>query len=118
MTIKKETTKKYIGNVTETTINVFKTGKNKDLESNEVRKLYKEMTKKILKDDPKARLLVRVDNALQNKWTLKGFEDDDLDFEDYEEYFENRVKDTSKFSKFTNIAFVVQTENNMKQAFF
>ena len=56
MTIEKKTTKKYIGNVTETTINVFKTGKKKDLESKEVRKLYKEMTKKILKDDPKARL--------------------------------------------------------------
>jgi hypothetical protein len=112
MNFDKHITKKILGNNIVTTTNVFKKGKNKDIESNEVRALYKEFRKKALKDDPNAKILIRVDNPLQDHFTLKGFQEEDLNFEDYDEYLSNRVKDPSKFAKFTNIAFVVKVANN------
>ena len=56
---------------------------------------------------------MRVQNPLNRTWTLKGFQSDELNFEDCDEYFAGKVKDTSKFSKFDRITFIVHaTANN------
>ena len=106
MPLKHDVTKRQIGNVIETRITVTKTGKNKSIESKEVRNLYKEFKKNALKADKNAKLLVVGDNPLQDHWTLKSFQSEDLNFEDYEDYFDKRVKDPSKFAKFTGLTFV------------
>jgi hypothetical protein len=102
---------KQMGTNLFTTVNISKTGKNLNIESKEVFELYKEFKKTALQTNPNSKILVRGDNPLQDHWTLKGFGEDDLKFEDYDEYFQNRVKDPAKFAKFTSLSFVMQTEN-------
>lgn len=106
MPLQHDVRKRQIGNVIETRITITKTGKNKNIESKEVRSLYKEFKESALKADKNAKLLVVGDNPLQDHWTLKGFQNEELDFEDYEDYFDKRVKDPSKFAKFTGLTFV------------
>jgi hypothetical protein len=100
--------KRDIGKFKETRIHVTKSGKNKDLESAEVRALYNGIMKVSQDDKYDTEILVVASNPLQRTWTLKGFQTDDLKFDDYDEYFENRVKDPSKFAKFDSLIFVVK----------
>jgi hypothetical protein len=104
-------TQKQMGNILESRITVTKTEKNKNLlESNEITNLYKELTTLGQADPTKDfKILVRAQNPLSRHWTLKGFQDDDLKFEDYDEYFSDKVKDSSKFQKFDSISFIVHT---------
>ena len=39
----------------------------------------------------------------QRFFTFKGFNDDELQIDDFEDYYENKVKDTEKFEKFSFI---------------
>ena len=109
MKYNKTVTSRNIGKTIETRVSVTKTGKNKDLEFHEVNALYKDlsMRSKSTKEFD-LELLVVAQNPLQRSWTLKAFKSDHLNFEDYDEYFTNRVKDPSKFAKFDRILFVVK----------
>jgi hypothetical protein len=102
-------TQSKMGKYNMTKINVTKSGKKKDIESNEVRALYDGIVKVSENDEYDTEILVLVQNPLNRMWTLKGFQMDELNFEDYDEYFANRVKDPSKFAKFDRLTFVVKT---------
>ena len=119
MSFKKSVPKKVnLGNTIQTSVTVTKTGNNKNIEGNELTKLYKEFEKNAIKADPNAQICVYASTPLQDYWNLKGYQDDDLRFEDYDEYFVNRVKDESKFEKFTDLTFIVKVTNNNKKAYF
>jgi hypothetical protein len=97
-----------IGKYKETRIHVTKSGKNKDMESDEVRALYNGIVKVSQNDEFDTEILVVVSNPLQKTWTIKAYKMDELNFEDYEEYFANKVIEPSKFAKFDKITFVVK----------
>lgn len=110
MKYSKNIKKSLIGNVTETRITVTKSGKNKNIESDEVKGLFKEIEKKTLIDNTHDyKLMVRVQNPINDTWTLKSFQAQELNFEDYDEYFAGKVKDSSKFAKFDKITFIIHT---------
>jgi hypothetical protein len=108
MKYNKTVKKRDIGKYKETRIHVTKSGKNKDMESAEVRALYNGIIKVSQNDKYDTQILVVASNPLQRMWTLKGFQMEDLNFEDYDEYFENKVTDPSKFAKFDTLTFVVK----------
>ena len=70
-----------IGKYKETRVYVTKNGKNKNIESDEVRALYTNMAKMSEENDEyDTEILVVVSNPLQRMWTLKAFQMDDLNF--------------------------------------
>ena len=115
MKYQKTKSQRKLGNKKENRITVTKTGKHKDLESDEIMELYSHVNDLAQQDNKyDYRVLVTAQNALGRYWNLKGYQEDDMRFEDYEDYFQNTVKDPSKFSKFQSITFVVET--NLKSA--
>jgi hypothetical protein len=105
----KKVNQRNIGKSIETRITVTKNTKNKDLEFKEVNDLYNDISKRSQdSEEYDFELLVVAQNPLQRSWTLKGFKGDELNFEDYDEYFNGKVKDSSKFAKFDRVIFVVK----------
>lgn len=114
MSFDKSISRKKIGKYTETTIKTFKKTKKKEIESDEVLKLYNVFMKKAEAIDPEARILVRVANGLNKHWTLKGYQEDDLNFKDHKSYFDGNVEDYTKFDMFTDVTFVVKSAQDIK----
>jgi hypothetical protein len=52
-------------------------------------------------------VLVRGVNS-EGMRTLKSFGDNDLNFQDFYQYYQNRVKDTSKFEQFYSVEITVR----------
>ena len=77
----------------------------KDVNEKMMNNLYKELAKKY---DPRD-IIVR--GLGPDRWaTLKGLGDDELNLKDYEEYYEDRVKDTGKFMTFSQIQVIVKKD--------
>jgi hypothetical protein len=82
----------------ETTIRISRPNKSKYLDVWEMRNMLANMQKSL----PNAQFMVRGMNA-QFIFTFKGYDDEDLNVEEFEDYYENKVSDPIKFEKFSFI---------------
>lgn len=74
----------------------------------QIKKYIEEKTKDLPKD---SKFFVRGLNILRDT-TLKGYEDDFMTQDDYDEYSKGKVKDATKFDKFYNFTITIQQPNN------
>jgi hypothetical protein len=106
MVIKMEKSKvKDFGKFEEGTLNVTKSvnGKNKKLTINDVQDVFAEMIDNF-KGNKNNRFYLRVHGISQGQcYTLKGWDDTELNLDDLEEYLEGKVKDSIKFTEFFKI---------------
>lgn len=72
---------------------------------NSVQKKYSDNGKKEIE------VLLRGSNALNNTFTFKSF-NSDLNIEDYDEYFSNRVANPNKFKLIDNLYFTIKVQND------
>ena len=82
----------------ETTIKISRPSKSKHLDVWEMRSILANMQKSL----PGAQFMVRGMNA-QHMFTFKGYDDEELKIEEFEDYYENKVSDPTKFEKFSFI---------------
>jgi hypothetical protein len=73
-------------------------------------KKYGEQVLKTLHKDSK--MIVKGENILRDT-TLKGYNDDFLSQEEYDEYAQGHVKDSTKFDKFYNFTITILEPNNV-----
>jgi hypothetical protein len=84
-------------------INKEGVGKDRDIEVEDVKKIYNDIENGL---GDNAKFMIRCLNPKQ--WfTLKGYSDHELELDDYEDYFRNKVKDMSKFGKFFQIELTI-----------
>jgi hypothetical protein len=94
-------------------------GKNTLISPEDLQQTYEKLKKDLDKKYGNYKIMVRGLNAVQ--WfSFKNFDDDNLNVEDEEEYFRNRVKDPSdhKFSHFSQIEISVirnKTKEELKE---
>lgn len=74
---------------------------NKQIDVNEMESLFKG----IQKNKKGSKFIVRALNG-QRWFTFKGYEDSELNIMDFEEYYENKVKDSQKFEMFSQIEII------------
>jgi len=85
---------KPVGKATKTSYQITKKGNIKVID-------VKDILAKLSKPGSNAKIMIRGLNA--DKWsTLKGFSTD-LNIEDFEDYYKNKVNDSSKFEYFTQL---------------
>jgi hypothetical protein len=82
----------------ETTIKISRPNKLNHLDVWEMRSILANMQKNL----PDTQFMVRAMNA-QHMFTFKGYNDEDLNVEEFEDYYENKVSDPVKFKKFSFI---------------
>ena len=99
--------KRELGKTVESSFVVTKPG-NKPLEIEDIKKLTDEIQKKCnsnTNNNQTSKYMLRV---LSNKrYTLKSYEGP-LQLDDYDDYFENKVKDPAKFSKFYEAQIIIK----------
>jgi hypothetical protein len=78
---------------------------NKTFHVKDVSTIYKSVVDDLRKKDvyDKAKILVGVSNGMNNYWTLKGFKDDDIRLDDYDDYFRGAVKQKDKFEQVAKV---------------
>ena len=91
--------------VKEITYKVTRKDKKMNITPEDVRQLVKSIETQASKRGETIRLMVRALNGMR-EFTLKGF-DTDLDVLDFEEYFEGKVKDISKFTDFAQLEITI-----------
>lgn len=80
------------------------TPKNKvDFEIDDVNNALQATISNLEKKKKRFQTLVSVKTPTHSHWTLKGFNDDDINVEEYEDYWSSRVRNTKKFEKFDAI---------------
>ena len=97
----------------ETTLQIARKSKHKQIDTDEVHSILTGIQKSLPAD---AKIMVRAMNA-QRFFTFKSFADDELNIEDFESYYENKIIDTDKFEKFSFIqitALVNKPKNKLK----
>ena len=95
-------------NSNRTTVQINRNDK-KQMDVSDVQELVNGLESTATKKKEKVKILVRA--LLIDKWiTLKGY-DDELDIEDFEEYYRNKVADPSKFEKFIQLQISVAKQN-------
>lgn len=82
------------------TINITRKYKNKKMDVDDMRQIYEGMKKRL---GPKAQFTIRGSN-IRGTWTFKKFNDDELNIEDFEDYYRGKVRETDKFEKFHMIS--------------
>lgn len=85
---------KQFSNVTETTMQISRTN-NKGINVDEFKKIYAG-----IRQGTDSKLVIRGLNG-QRWFTFKGYKDDELNIDDFEEYYENKVSETGKFKNFS-----------------
>lgn len=76
-------------------------------------KQIKAYTEKQIKKLPKGtKMIVRATNILRDT-TLKGYDDDFMDENDYDEYVTGKVKNTAKFKHFFNFTVTIIEPKSM-----
>jgi len=87
------------------TIDTYKIGKkgNEDISTAELKKLTKTAIDKYGANN----VCVRGLNI--NRWnSFKAFGDEDIDIQEYEDYYQNKIADTSKFNKLFQLEIVIR----------
>ena len=93
-----------VGNIQKQRINITTKVKGKPLKQSDIKKVVKLINEKCIRDkDRVPKILVRGISEL-GVWTIKSYEDNiDNMFDDEEDYFAWRVRDTGKFQSFDQI---------------
>ena len=93
-----------VGNIQKQRINITTKVKGKPLKQSDIKKVVKLINEKYIRDkDRVPKILVRGMSEL-GVWTIKSYEDNiDNMFDDEEDYFAGRVRDTGKFQSFDQI---------------
>ena len=101
-------TKKYNSDVTqtrdfgktiETTLRISRFNEKKQIDVDELHGILTNITKSLT---PDTKVMIRVMN-IQRMFTIKSFADDDLNIDDFDEYYQNSVADLDKFEKFSSV---------------
>jgi hypothetical protein len=91
-------------NMKVTDYNIYK--KNKEpMSADEVRKLARKILNKAKAKNPNAKMSIRAANITNEHHTLKGFDEGIDTILDEDDYFRERVKDTSKFNEYYRMVF-------------
>ena len=85
---------KNFSNVTETTMQISRSN-GKGIDVNEFEKIYAG-----IRQGTDSKLVVRALNG-QRWFTFKGYGDDDLNIDSFENYYQNKVSETGKFENFS-----------------
>ena len=85
---------KNFPNVTETTLQISRSN-GKGIDVNEFEKIYAG-----IRHETDSKLVVRALNG-QRWFTFKGYGDDDLNIDSFENYYQNKVSETGKFENFS-----------------
>ena len=93
-----------VGNIQKQRINITTKTKGKPLKQSDIKKVVKLINEKYIRDKDKTpKILVRGMSEI-GVWTIKSYEDNiDNMFDDEEDYFAGRVRDTGKFQSFDQI---------------
>jgi hypothetical protein len=83
-------------NTIETTIQINRFTKDKNISVNQLTDIYNNIKSRFGVD---AKIMVRAMNAL-HMFTFKGFHEEEMSIYDYDEYMKGKVKEDVKFSKF------------------
>jgi len=95
-------------NSTKTTVQINKSNKTQ-MDVDDVSEIVKGLEAVAKKKGEKIKIMVRA--LLIDKWiTLKGY-DQELDLMDFDEYYDNKVADKSKFEKFIQLQISVAKLN-------
>ena len=96
----------------ERTIQLYRNDKKNDISAQDIR----DIVQGLKNADPNKIFMVRALNA--TRWsTLKGFYSD-LNVDDEEEYYANKVKDTDKFSKFSQLQITAFVPDDIEDNYF
>jgi hypothetical protein len=86
---------------TQTTLQMTRTKKEQQIDIKHIEHVLESIKRKAKKENFNVKVMIRGLNA--DKWnTLKGF-DTELDVDEFEEYYKDKVKDTDKFEKFSQL---------------
>jgi hypothetical protein len=83
-------------NTIETTIQINRFAKDKNISVNQLTHIYNNIKSRFGVD---AKIMVRAMNPLR-MFTFKGFDEEELNIYDYDEYMQGKVKEKIKFLKF------------------
>ena len=97
---------KNFANVTETTIQISRTN-GKGIDVDEFQNIYAGLRQKT-----DSKLVVRALNN-QRWFTFKGYSDDELNIDSFEDYYKNKVSETGKFENFSIIQ-ITSLKSNKK----
>ena len=88
----------------------LKDGKTFDV--NQIEYLYSDIVKDLKKYNltNQASVLITAGTGLNKMFTIKGFQEKQLHLEHYDDYFEESVKDTSKFKQIANVNITVSID--------
>jgi hypothetical protein len=88
---------------------VYSRKDNKTFNVSNVKQIYNSVIKDLKKNKvyDKAKILVGVTNGMSNYWTLKGFKEDEVRIDDYQEYFRSSVNAKDKFEQVAKIRITV-----------
>lgn len=95
---------------TEKTIQITRNNKHKEMDVDEMHNILTGLQTRLGSD---AKIMVRGMNA-QRFFTFKGFNDEELNVDDFDEYYKNKVEDEEKFAMFSMIQITVLQPNNLK----
>jgi hypothetical protein len=102
---KKIVSNKSIGNAKRVTYEIGKTNETQITKS-DIQKLLDGVEDDMKKKGGTYKILIRGMNGATFR-TLKGFDEDELNFETEEDYLEGKVKDIAKFMKFFKLHFTI-----------
>ena len=80
----------------ETTLRIYRNSKTKQIDVDELQNILAGIQRRVGSD---VKIMVRAMND-HRLFTFKGFDATELKIKSFEEYYENRVKETEKFEKF------------------
>jgi hypothetical protein len=93
--------KKEFADGTQTTLQFSRKNKNDQIDVDEMKKVLESLNKKANDEGDNLKIMIRALNI--DKWyTFKGF-DTDLEVEEFEDYFKDKVKNGEKFEKFSQM---------------
>jgi capsule polysaccharide export protein KpsE/RkpR len=93
--------KKEFPDGTQTTLQFSRKNKNEQIDVDEMKKVLESLNKKANDEGDNLKIMIRALNI--DKWyTFKGF-DTDLEVEEFEDYFKDKVKNGEKFEKFSQM---------------
>jgi hypothetical protein len=85
---------------------VTSTRDNREIEKDEVVDILKRFKKIAKLNGDRVDICIR---GLIDKWrTFKTFDEDDVNIYDFDEYFDNQVRDSSKFNKISQLQVIVK----------
>ena len=98
--------KKFGGLAIQKTISVKCKDKKKQIDVPELEQIYEGLVNEFEESGETVKILVRAQN-IDKIYTFKGFDDDGLNIESFEDYLQGKVRDTTKFEKFSELQFTI-----------